>query len=210
MKEHPERFMEVVGYGGIGKVWTNIQMDAYRVWFENQTDHISVVNATEGGARINGITEKGFDDAIRGCDRLGFEINLGDSKHRLPAGSSLAKKLLRIERELRELKNHFEMSLAVMSKLIAASNLEDKNLLERKYNDLALNIPKHSSETERFLEAFSIDERFRTKRRLSVYDGQRFEHYQTNAALHQKLVASCGRAIQVLSQLRRKLNGSPS
>lgn len=209
IKRHPERFLEVRAYGGVGKVWTNIQMDAYRVWFETQANCISLVNATEGGARINGVPEESLDEVLQRVDSQCFELS-GEANHRLSSGSSLVKRLGRIERELKTLKEHFSKSHAVMVKLVTCKNVSDATAMEKSYNELALNMPKHSAATERFLEAFSIDERFRTKRRLSVYEGQKAEHYQTNATLHQRLAASCDRAIQVLVILQGKLSGSSS
>lgn len=208
-KKNPERFLEVTAYGGEGRVWTNIQMDAYRVWFESQVNVTSVVNSTEGGARINGFPEESLGAVLERVSSLCFELTV-EAQLSLSNGSGLGKRLTRIRRELWTLKEHFGKMHTVMSKLIAGASASDATALERDYNELALNIPKHSASTERLLEAFSIDERFRTKRRLAVYEGQKTEHYQTNAALHQRLVASCDRAIQVLGLLQNRLNGSSS
>ncbi len=51
-----------------GKILTDIQMDAYRQWFEimiqEHGETITVYNATEGGARIKGTTEISLRDAV--------------------------------------------------------------------------------------------------------------------------------------------------
>jgi hypothetical protein len=209
IKKHPERFLEVTAYGGEGRVWTNIQMDAYRVWFESQVNVASIVNSTEGGAKINGFPEESLEAALERVGSLSFEVTV-KAQLRLSSGRGLGQRLARMRRELWTLKEHFGKLHTVMSKLVDSPSASDATALERGYNELALNIPKHSAATERLLEAFSIDERFRTKRRLAVYDGQKTEHYQTNAALHQRLVASCDRAMQVVGLLQNQLDGSSS
>lgn len=59
---------EVEALGG-GRILTDVQMASYREWFEmkiaEKKDEISVINATEGGARIHGAVEMTLKQAIK-------------------------------------------------------------------------------------------------------------------------------------------------
>lgn len=71
-REHVANSMtvEVEAYGG-GKIVTDIQMESYKRWFELRIqelkDSITVYNATEGGAHIDGTIEMTLQSVLKEC-----------------------------------------------------------------------------------------------------------------------------------------------
>ena len=200
-EKHPDRFVSVTGYGGVGQVQTNLQMDAYRLWFENQPMLERVINATEGGARILGIREMAFRDALNCSEQSKFQLQPICSSQSHHNVDKLKRAYASMKRDLLRLKDHFSEAHRIMLQLSEATDPKLVTMLEGKYNSLAKKLPKHSTLSERLLEEFSVDERFRTTRRLTIYKDSKREHYITNTALHERLVNSCDRALQALASI---------
>ncbi len=63
-----EQLVEVEGYGGNKKVETSLPLACFLHWYEEEIplvkDHVKIINATEGGARIPGTEEMTFRETI--------------------------------------------------------------------------------------------------------------------------------------------------
>lgn len=74
-----EQLIEVPAWGGEGSVMTGVMLSAVRAWFEGvakelpkSRSELDFVNATEGGARIQGVREVRLEDLLRDLPERGL------------------------------------------------------------------------------------------------------------------------------------------
>lgn len=119
IQKNTDGMVEVDGYYG-DKVWTKLNLDSYRRWFEQQIefkDYLNVINSTEGGAMIHGAVNMTLDEACdKYCDKeIDFTTAINNAKPTFT------------EAELKEVKDkvlHFDDVIKNLKKSID-SNLRD-------------------------------------------------------------------------------------
>lgn len=119
IQKNTDGMVEVEGYYG-DKVWTKLNLDSYRRWFEQQIefkDYLNVINSTEGGAMIHGAVNMTLDEACdKYCDKeIDFTTAINNAKPTFT------------EAELKEVKDkvlHFDDVIKNLKKSID-SNLRD-------------------------------------------------------------------------------------
>ena len=132
IQKNTDGMVEVEGYYG-DKVWTKLNLDSYRRWFEQQIefkDYLNVINSTEGGAMIHGAVNMTLDEACdKYCDKeIDFTTAINNAKPTFT------------EAELENVKDkvlHFDDVIKNLEKSID-SNLRDfyklQELITRIYN----------------------------------------------------------------------------
>lgn len=116
--------VEVEAMGG-GMIRTDIQMDSYRQWFEQQIEinpSVTVYNATEGGARIRGTVELPLRDVIEHlCTReLDFDRIVADTPQSFTEEEQdkLARELMKAGERLDELERMLQEGIVDYERLI--------------------------------------------------------------------------------------------
>ena len=130
-------YMEVDAIGG-GKVLTRDDFDRYRKWFEHmakQWEHVTMVDATEGGALIHGSKVMTLKGAIRKYCKREYNVKwhidrckkLFEGENRkigLKYFADSEKKLMEVKKKANEGIRHYEK----MEKLINKSSVKDSEL----------------------------------------------------------------------------------
>ncbi len=145
MHVHNRSKVEVEAMDG-GMVETDIQMDSYRCWFEqqiqNRKDRVTVYNATEGGARIHGAVEMPLKKAI---DQLCvLEMPFTQLIQEVPKAFTrnesleLAKEFRKASGQIHDLQNKLQDGVTLYEKLIACEK-EGRQQTE-EYRELLKNV----------------------------------------------------------------------
>lgn len=132
--------MQVDGIDGT-RLDTDYQMWRYKRWFEKAIkqyhDEIEVINATEGGARIEGVVNRRLDETI--CRECRMEADIFDRiKQILPAFNiQQQKKLLHEYNDLEDKALQFQKSLdesiCTLKKMLTRSKIEQQDInLQKK------------------------------------------------------------------------------
>lgn len=142
-KKHLETrsLVEVEANGG-GKILTDIQMESYRKWFElriaEREGKITVYNATEGGARIQGTIETTLIDVIQKlCKRnIDFDAVITEVEPMLneEERKECYQEVLNMPNELSALKEELQEGILAYQRLIALENSTVKD--KKEYQDV--------------------------------------------------------------------------
>lgn len=145
-----KRYFEVEDIYG-GKVLTEENMDAYRLWFETQIvryPHLHVIDATEGGAKIRGTEVLTLNETIeRECKNL-REIDFAkviDGITKTYSGEELdeiTKQLYNIPEELKKLKRKIKSGIKQYEELERQGRLNESERDETQIRKIAKKIEK--------------------------------------------------------------------
>lgn len=145
-----KRYFEVEDIYG-GKVLTEENMDAYRLWFETQIvryPHLHVIDATEGGAKIRGTEILTLNEAIeRECKNLG-KIDFAKLIDRISKTYSeeeldeITKELYNIPEELKKLKRKIKSGIKQYEELERQGRLNESERDKAQIRKIANKIEK--------------------------------------------------------------------
>lgn len=145
-----KRYFEVEDIYG-GKVLTEENMDAYRLWFETQIvryPHLHVIDATEGGAKIRGTEVLTLNETIeRECKNL-RKIDFAkviDGITKTYSGEELdeiTKQLYNIPEELKKLKRKIKSGIKQYEELERQGRLNESERDETQIRRIAKKIEK--------------------------------------------------------------------
>lgn len=145
-----KRYFEVEDIYG-GKVLTEENMDAYRLWFETQIvryPHLHVIDATEGGAKIRGTEVLTLNEAIeRECKNLG-KIDFAKLIDRISKTYSeeeldeITKQLYNIPEELKKLKRKIKSGIKQYEELDRQGGLNESERDKAQIRKIAKRIEK--------------------------------------------------------------------
>lgn len=145
-----KRYFEVEDIYG-GKVLTEENMDAYRLWFETQIvryPHLHVIDATEGGAKICGTEVLTLNETIeRECKNL-RKIDFAkliDGITKTYSGEELdeiTKQLYNIPEELKKLKRKIKSGIKQYEELERQGRLNESERDETQIRKIAKKIEK--------------------------------------------------------------------
>ena len=211
LRTNPDAFREIGAYGGVGKVVTNKQMDVYRLWYERLADKTDILNATEGGARIDGVREialKDFFDELFGD--FDYESRFGKCAQALKAVSptefsddesaaQAASRRRKLLAELRRVRSHSLKCVRIMEELLAASD-DGKALdsLKTQYNTTSRRLLKISRTLDLLLSALLKNEVFVSHRNFNLFAESELKHLETNFSLHSRLVSATKSAEELI------------
>lgn len=145
-----KRYFEVEDIYG-GKVLTEENMDAYRLWFETQIvryPYLHVIDATEGGAKIRGTEILTLNEAIeRECKNLGKidfaklidKISKTYSEEEL---DEITKQLYNIPEELKKLKRKIKSGIKQYEELERQGGLNESERDKAQIRKIANKIEK--------------------------------------------------------------------
>lgn len=145
-----KRYFEVEDIYG-GKVLTEENMDAYRLWFETQIvryPHLHVIDATEGGAKIRGTEVLTLNETIeRECKNLGKIdfVKVIDGITKTYSGEELdeiTKQLYNIPEELKKLKRKIKSGIKQYEELERQGRLNESERDETQIRKIAKKIEK--------------------------------------------------------------------
>ncbi|MBM3350115.1 MAG: motility associated factor glycosyltransferase family protein, partial [Betaproteobacteria bacterium] len=200
--EKPEDFHEVPGYGGGPSVLTNSPMLTYRVWFERIITQLAknrVINATEGGAKIEGALEMPLREVLSL-----HAAEIIDTKDLWPANhknknsdrNKIIKNLKVLGEKIKKIQSLSVEARKIMESIVAASEKnEDCRDFEIQYNKLVRRIGTQNRIADFFLSAFVQNEMFLTERRNNLLGENRADRYSTNLMLHTNLPKACDSAL---------------
>jgi hypothetical protein len=217
MAEKPEDFHEVPGYGDGPPVLTNSQMLTYRVWFERIITQLAkdrVINATEGGARIEGALEMPLRDVLR-LHAKGM-IDTKDLwptqyKNQNPDRNKIIKNLKFLGEKITKIQILSIEARKIMESIVVNSEKkEDCRELEIQYNKMVRKIGTQNRIADFFLSAFVQNEMFLTERRNNLLGENRSDQYSTNLMLHTNLPRACDNALHFLETVKEKVTDSDS
>lgn len=211
LRTNPDAFREIGAYGGVGKVVTNKQMDVYRLWYERLPDKTDILNATEGGARIDGVREISlkdfFDELFKDTD---YENRFSSCAQALKAVSptefsgdesaaQAASRRRKIVAELRRVRSHSLKCVRIMEELLSASD-DGKALdsLKAQYNVASRRLLKISRTLDLLLSALLKNEVFVSHRNFSLFSESERKHLATNFSLHSRLVSATKSAEELI------------
>ncbi|MGA0113838.1 MAG: motility associated factor glycosyltransferase family protein [Candidatus Nanopelagicaceae bacterium] len=208
---NPDVFREIPAFGGQGRVTTNKQMDVYRLWYERLPDKSDIVNATGGGARIEGIREvdlteifanlEDVDDQSQAIDIAeaylqGIPSSVTATRDEVRRRSIEQRRLLS---EVRRIRAHSSKCLEIMEYLLdAADRGEDLNELKKQYNSVSSRIRSMSRSLDLILSTLLKTEVFVTHRNFNLFPSDERKHLETNFSLHTRLVNATRTAEELL------------
>jgi hypothetical protein len=213
MAEKPEDFHEVPGYGDGPPVLTNSQMLTYRVWFERIITQLAkdrVINATEGGARIEGALEMPLRDVLR--LHATAMIDTKDLwptqyKNQNPDRNKIIKNLKSLGEKIKKIQSLSIEARKIMESIVVNSEKkEDCRGLEIQYNKMVRRIGTQNRIADFFLSAFVQNEMFLTERRNNLLGENRSDQYSTNLMLHTNLPRACDNALHFLDTVKDKIS----
>ena len=145
-----KRYFEVEDIYG-GKVLTEENMDAYRLWFETQIvryPHLHVIDATEGGAKIRGTEVLTLNETIeRECKNL-RKIDFAKLIDRISKTYSeeeldeITKQLYNIPEELKKLKRKIKSGIKQYEELDRQGGLNESERDKAQIRKIAKKIEK--------------------------------------------------------------------
>jgi hypothetical protein len=213
MAEKPEDFHEVPGYGDGPPVLTNSQMLTYRVWFERIITQLAkdrVINATEGGAKIEGALEIPLREVL--SLHAAATIDTKDLwpvkyKNQNPDKNKIIKNIKVLGEGIKKIQNLSIEARKIMESIVATSEKnEDCRELEIRYNKLVRRIGTQNRIADFFLTAFVQNEMFLTERRNNLLGEKRSDQYSTNLMLHTNLPRACDNALHFLDTVKEKVS----
>ena len=175
-KQHSYR--QVEGYDG-KPVYTNMQMDSYRHWFENrisQRRDIEVINATEGGAAIKHTIQKSFrqtliEHALSESQEQTIQTIKELSKQSVSTLGTTKSTLKQLKSALRKIDEISTDVLAVVKKIKTNPKGADAGHLAGKLTRLQAQYDKMPDFVRKLLEQIAIKENFAASQLLNQQDG---------------------------------------
>lgn len=211
---NPDAFREITAYGGTGKVTTNKQMDVYRLWYERLADKSDIVNATEGGARIDGVLEVPLCEMItKIADDADYPARLDEARRQIEEVSptklrrkgdvlKVSARQRRLLSELRAVRRKAEVCVKIMEELLnAADDGEPLKPLKERYNMAAKDLQAMSPALDLLLSTLLKNEVFVSKRNFSLFSEDERKHFETNFSLHTRLVTATKHAEELINLL---------
>ena len=203
---------KVPGYYG-DQVITNVQMDAYRYWFENsiaRLGDIEVINATEGGALIRGAVNRPFATALADCAEvvpLAWEaIWPNEDEFAVIEDRLFAKQLAQLERDINKIER---LSIDTVN---LARKLQNDRLLEKERQRLIKKLAKNqkdyeaSSASARDLLGMVLgQETFVAQNVTADANHELAEYGRIAEAMHSHIVQACRLLKQMLKQTTQPL-----
>ena len=212
MAEKPEDFHEVPGYGDGPPVLTNSQMLTYRVWFERVITRLAkdrVINATEGGAKIEGSLEIPLREVLRlHATRMIDTKDLWPAKYKNqnPDRNKIIKNLKVLGERIGKIQSLCIEARKIMESIVLTSEKNDDcRELEVRYNKLVRKIGTQNCIADFFLSAFVQNEMFLTERRNNLLGKNKTDQYSTNLMLHTNLPRACDNALHFLDDIKIKI-----
>jgi hypothetical protein len=200
-------FREIEGYYG-DRVHVDRQLDSYRKWYEVFMlvyPHEKVINATEGGAKINGTQQMQFKEAcIQYAESAAIKLEPFDhAKQRFQPTSpnEVKAKLLGLSEEIAAFRK------LAQDGMLLAEKLNDKAIGQKKSarnNDKLLDIKTAlqaiNNPGKIFLQEFVRKESFSVVRKFNISDQEDAERIQIIGKYLESLVAGCDRSIAFINE----------
>jgi len=217
LRTNPDAFREIVAYGGVGQVVTNKQMDVYRLWYERLADKSDIVNATEGGARIDGVLEVALRDFFVGLSgdtdhERRFSNCIQQLKEISPTGVTIERLAIKASSsrrgllsELRRVRARSLKCLKIMEELLAASDYgRALTPLKARYNTASRGLVGISRTVDLLLSALLKNEVFVSHRNFNLFSEDERKHFETNFSLHSRLVRATYTAEDLIKLFQQK------
>lgn len=214
VKQEPARYKKVRGYYG-DEVITDDKMNSYRIWFERVIPTIelsTVINATEGGAHIEGAENKSFEEVIEkyGTDEIvNFDKVMESMDGFEPVnGKDFRARVLKLRREVRSIKKIAEETADVGLRLLNSNTKEiaeaEKDKLKLRYNRLIKNMRRLTGAGDLFITGFLQKGLMFLQRRQALFHEDESDEMFTNYTYQLTLVQACETADALLEQFLKR------
>ena len=200
-------FREIEGYYG-DRVHVDRQLDSYRKWYEDFMlvyPHEKVINATEGGAKINGTLQIPFSEA---CTTYAepHSIDLAPFDHAKQSFQPTSSDIMLSK--LRDLSEEIAAFRKLAQEgMLLAEKLNDKAIGQKKSarnNDKLLDIKTAlqaiNNPGKIFLQEFVRKESFSVVRKFNISEQEEAERIQIIGKYLASLVTGCDRSIAFINE----------
>jgi hypothetical protein len=200
-------FREIEGYYG-DRVHVDRQLDSYRKWYEDfmlAFPHEKVINATEGGAKINGTQQMQFKEAcIQYAESAAIKLEPFDhAKQRFQPTSpnEVKAKLLGLSEEIAAFRKLAQDGMQLAEKMNNKAIGQKKSARHKeKLLDIKSGLQAIDNSGKIFLQEFVRKESFSVVRKFNISDQEDAERIQIIGKYLESLVAGCDRSIAFINE----------
>jgi hypothetical protein len=200
-------FREIEGYYG-DRVHVDRQLDSYRKWYEDfmlAYPHEKVINATEGGAKINGTLQMSFSEA---CTTYAepHRIDLSLLEHAKqsfqPTSPAIVKgKLSDLSQEIATFRKLAQDGMLLAEKIHDKAIGQKKSARNKdKLLDIKTALQAINNPGKIFLQEFVRKESFSVVRKFNTTEQEDAERIQIIGNYLESLVHGCDRAIAFIDE----------
>jgi hypothetical protein len=209
-KENPQKYKRVPGYYG-EDVYTDDKMNSYRIWFERVIPSIKmsrVINATEGGADIEGAEKRPFAEVVaeyRTDDVVDFDSVVAEVDGFRPVSDKeFRDRVLKLRRQVRSIAKIAEEAAAVGLDLLNANTNEvpdeEKDKLKLKYNRQIKQMRRQTGAGDLFITGFLQRGLLFLQRRQALFHKDEGDETFTNYTYQLTLQKACETADALLEK----------
>lgn len=200
-------FREIEGYYG-DRVHVDRQLDSYRKWYEDfmlAYPHEKVINATEGGAKINGTLQMPFIEVCKNYAES-EAINLTPLEHakqsfEATSPETVQAKLLALSEEIATFKKLAQEGTQLAEKLNDKSIGQKKSARNKdKLLDIKTGLQAINNSGKIFLQEFVRKESFSVVRKFNTTEQEDAERIQIIGKYLESLVNGCDRSIAFINE----------
>ena len=200
-------FREIEGYYG-DRVHVDRQLDSYRKWYEDfmlAYPHEKVINATEGGAKINGTLQMPFSEACHNYAEPEV-INLAPLDHarqsfQPTSPDEVKAKLLGLSEEIAVFRKLAQDGMQLAEKMNDKAIGQKKSARHKdKLLDIKSGLQAIDNSGKIFLQEFVRKESFSVVRKFNISDQEDAERIQIIGKYLASLVAGCDRSIAYINE----------
>lgn len=196
---------EVAGFNG-GRVFTNSQLDTFRSWFEAVIKEMplgSVINATEGGARIAGAKQLSFKEACRlhtdespiNLDSLWPDVN----KFKAVEEELVQEKLVEIKYQISAYRRLVKEAAEISKKLLhTKKESRSANRMNAQLGKIEQRIFSRKNVGKLLLQEFVQATVFTTIRNTKLSKREGDEHLGVSVSFYEGLVEGCDKIINFI------------
>lgn len=215
---NPQKYKKIPGYYG-DEVVTDDKMNSYRIWFERVIPGISmsrVVNATEGGAMINGADNVPFAEIVESV-MPESAVDFDDVVRNLPdfkpvSDEEFRGRVLRLRRQILSMQKVAEKTADFAKQILNMQGKDDtdETLLDRmkiKYNRSLKNMRRLKGAGDLYVTGFVQKGILFLQRRQALFHEDEKDETFTNYTYQLTLINACKQADRLLKRfLARTLN----
>lgn len=202
-------FREIEGYYG-DRVHVDRQLDSYRKWYEDfmrAYPHEKVINATEGGAKINGTLQIPFTEACaRYAESEVIHLTAFDTAAQSFQATSpeiVQAKLLALSQEIAAFSKLAQEGVLLAEKINSNEKGHKKSArIKEKLSGIKTALQAIDNPGKIFLQEFVRKESFSVVRKMNLSEQEDDERIQITGKYLESLVSGCDRSIACIDEQR--------
>lgn len=216
VKTEPQKYKKVRGYYG-DEVITESKMNSYRIWFERMIPTVKdskVINATEGGADIEGAENRPFADVIKEnalSEEFSFdEIIKGANDYKPVEEAVYRKRVLRLRNQVRRIQNLASEAAKSAGRVLKGveQDMEPAELdkLKVRYNRVMKVMRRQKTAGDLFVTGFVQKGIMFIQRRQALFNETEKDQMFSNYTYQLTLKNACSKADSILERFLKTFN----